>query len=553
MTSFKDSFWGPNGFEELKKYMRAGNDFCRELANIFTERSDIELTYSKSLSKNGSRLQKLSKEFAGGLSDAWFQISLQFDSEAEMHKSFSAVLQEEIIKPLKNLYESQAKARKPIEANVEKCIKTLADSRAKDYKYRARCFKTVKDIENTMYALDEAQKGMNGKPPKQKDVQKLEDNLDNLNKLLTKSETKYHKACGCVEVARQDWQLSIYRSSEQLQMIEEERISYLDNLLKKYTFQINESTKKLSKMVEGLSKIEINVKRDIEIAVGKYGTSKNEQEIYLLDIYSENTKNMMYRDRRINNLTKWSQLIKTDYLSQDKIVEGIEKVRTFNKQNPKFGTNDDELLQKIQSIKLVKILYEACLFKIDSALADILDKPKPQIMENNNYLKNISTTYDKLGIPISVLKLSPNTNDLTIIYNTNFVETYSKPSAPILPSNGSNGNAYVTNTSISMPQPTYISNSHYLALTENTASLSKNNGASLSTTEYSDDDEWNDEPNWNSKCIVQYEYKGERGDELFLKLGDIIKVIERRPDGWWKGELNGKIGLFPSTYVKELE
>jgi hypothetical protein len=101
-----------------------------------------------------------------------------------------------------------------------------------------------------MYALDEAQKGMNGKPPKQKDVQKLEDNLDNLNKLLTKSETKYHKACGCVEVARQDWQLSIYRSSEQLQMIEEERISYLDNLLKKYTFQINESTKKLSKVCQ---------------------------------------------------------------------------------------------------------------------------------------------------------------------------------------------------------------------------------------------------------------------------------------------------------------
>ena len=67
-----------------------------------------------------------------------------------------------------------------------------------------------------------------------------------------------------------------------------------------------------------------------------------------------------------------------------------------------------------------------------------------------------------------------------------------------------------------------------------------------------DDDEWN-EPNWISRCIVQYEYKGERADELFLKSGDIIKVIERRPDGWWRGELNGKIGLFPSTYVKELE
>lgn len=74
-----------------------------------------------------------------------------------MHKLFSTVLQEEIIKPLKNLYESQTKSRKPvaihlnmkknkiicflklkssfkIEANVEKVNKTLSDARAKDYK-----------------------------------------------------------------------------------------------------------------------------------------------------------------------------------------------------------------------------------------------------------------------------------------------------------------------------------------------------------------------------------------------------------------------------------
>lgn len=55
-----------------------------------------------------------------------------------------------------------------------------------------------------------------------------------------------------------------------------------------------------------------------------------------------------------------------------------------------------------------------------------------------------------------------------------------------------------------------------------------------------------------SNCIVQFEYKGERADELILKLGDIIKITEKREDGWWRGELNGKIGLFPSTYVKEL-
>jgi hypothetical protein len=49
-----------------------------------------------------------------GLSDAWFQIALQFDSEAEMHKHFAQILQDDLIKPLKSLIDSQIKSRKPV-------------------------------------------------------------------------------------------------------------------------------------------------------------------------------------------------------------------------------------------------------------------------------------------------------------------------------------------------------------------------------------------------------------------------------------------------------
>lgn len=49
-----------------------------------------------------------------GLSDAWFQIALQFDSEAEMHKNFAQILQDDLIKPLKYLIDSQIKSRKPV-------------------------------------------------------------------------------------------------------------------------------------------------------------------------------------------------------------------------------------------------------------------------------------------------------------------------------------------------------------------------------------------------------------------------------------------------------
>jgi nostrin len=120
----------------MRKYMRSGNDFCRDLASILIERADHELNYSKGLAKTSQRLQKLSKDFHGSLSDAWLQVSIQFDTEAEMHKSLSTALQEEIIKPLKILSENQTKCRKPVEGRIEKSIKNFNDKRSEDYKVK---------------------------------------------------------------------------------------------------------------------------------------------------------------------------------------------------------------------------------------------------------------------------------------------------------------------------------------------------------------------------------------------------------------------------------
>lgn len=94
--------------------MRLGNEFCKDLSSILTERAEHEMAYSKGLNKTSARLQKLSKDFHGTLSEAWLQVSIQFDTEADMHKSLACALQEEIIKPLKILADNQIKCRKPV-------------------------------------------------------------------------------------------------------------------------------------------------------------------------------------------------------------------------------------------------------------------------------------------------------------------------------------------------------------------------------------------------------------------------------------------------------
>lgn len=55
-------------------------------------------------------------------------------------------------------------------------------------------------------------------------------------------------------------------------------------------------------------------------------------------------------------------------------------------------------------------------------------------------------------------------------------------------------------------------------------------------------------------CIVTYPYTPQNEDELELKENDIITIITKElPDnGWWKGELRGKVGVFPDNFVKLL-
>jgi len=50
---------------------------------------------------------------------------------------------------------------------------------------------------------------------------------------------------------------------------------------------------------------------------------------------------------------------------------------------------------------------------------------------------------------------------------------------------------------------------------------------------------------------VLYSYDAQNLDELTIKEGDIIYIISKEIEdqGWWKGELNGKIGVFPDNFV----
>uniref|UniRef100_A0A8D2DYB0 Intersectin-1 n=1 Tax=Sciurus vulgaris TaxID=55149 RepID=A0A8D2DYB0_SCIVU len=52
------------------------------------------------------------------------------------------------------------------------------------------------------------------------------------------------------------------------------------------------------------------------------------------------------------------------------------------------------------------------------------------------------------------------------------------------------------------------------------------------------------------QVIGMYDYTAQNDDELAFSKGQIINVLSKEDPDWWKGEVSGQVGLFPSNYVK---
>ncbi|KAJ6663434.1 hypothetical protein lerEdw1_009513 [Lerista edwardsae] len=53
-------------------------------------------------------------------------------------------------------------------------------------------------------------------------------------------------------------------------------------------------------------------------------------------------------------------------------------------------------------------------------------------------------------------------------------------------------------------------------------------------------------------CRVTFPYVPTKEDELELRVGDLVQIVEEIEDGWWLGKKNRQLGAFPSNFVEEL-
>ena len=56
-----------------------------------------------------------------------------------------------------------------------------------------------------------------------------------------------------------------------------------------------------------------------------------------------------------------------------------------------------------------------------------------------------------------------------------------------------------------------------------------------------------------TKVQALFDFATKESDELQFRKGDIITVLNKSDKNWWKGSCNGREGLFPVPYVKEMK
>ncbi|KAK7109856.1 hypothetical protein V1264_013825 [Littorina saxatilis] len=488
---------GYDGFEELRKFIKHGSEFSKEVAGILHERAELESTYAKSLNKLAAKLLKAVTTSTGSLADGWKAVGVAMEQEAELHKNLAAGLLDEMSKPLKVIVETHVKARKPIEETVNKSFRSLQDKRVEEFKSKKHSYQCCKEHEKVE---DSKETG------KTKDVPKLEKRAKQLQSQVKKADKDYTEQCYKAESARQDWDFTVAKASNQLQQIEEERLRSMQEFLNKYNSHISVLAPKLTQAHDRLNEavISVDLQKDIHTVIAQKGVQAPKlPEQILIDCSAEDTQFSMNMERRKEKLKNYLLFIHQHIEKEKKGKDGVQKLVEVYKDKPNFADAEaqEDTRQRLHGTMFMLNFLEASHFKINKCLCKLEGRALPQ----HPFDQYITSTRDKQNYIVSTLKLPLH---IALDDNADY-------------------------TNYNLP------NDYYMELAAADDEFGEN--------------EFDDLPSPMGKCKALYDYDANQGDELSLKKGDTIVVYDKLGDGWWSGEINGRNGIFPSTYVQEVE
>ncbi|KZC08699.1 PREDICTED: uncharacterized protein LOC107186932 [Dufourea novaeangliae] len=550
---------GQGGFEDVRRYVKQGGDFCKELASILHERAELEATYAKGLSKLSSKLTKACAKDQGGnsnggVNEAWRCVGEEMEAAAEAHRVWSITLSEQLAKPLRvGVAEAQGRSRKSIENSVDKAGKSLHEWRNIAAKTKKQSFACARENERLqdlarLQSISQSQQSNNKSSNHhmtEKEASKLEARRRKAEDSSRRADTEFYTVSVRAERARLEYESTVRKGAKQMELLEEERLSALKDLANVYLAHLQALAPRLQQSADRLvgPARNCNVPQDIEILKNLTRRVESNEgcssEQLLPDFYAEHVTLAMNRERRKQALVRVLHLIRQDLERERRGREGLETLHRAFVATPAFAADEStqNVTDKLHHMRSMLLYLEAARYKVGGTLAEVEGSKRAK----HPLADHILVSRDKQGLQQSVLKVPSwaknesfefqDDEDEIEVHLAKDHETESRHWADRTAGDGNSENP---------PDEDDFSD-----FDEFSSHSEDNNNQEVDGAETASKIDSSAE-----QCRAIYQYSANLNDELSLSPGDLITVHQKQPDGWWIGECRGRTGIFPATYVQ---
>uniref|UniRef100_A0A8C9SLM5 Osteoclast-stimulating factor 1 n=1 Tax=Scleropages formosus TaxID=113540 RepID=A0A8C9SLM5_SCLFO len=474
-------------YQDLKRFSKNGEHFCKELMSVFQQRAELEISYSKGLQKLAGKLIKASTGMVRNSTYvAWSHVSDEMYSTADVHRTLGNAIQQEAILEIRQILEEHAKRKRPLDNAVEKTGKLVVSNWNEQLKCKKKLIGLTREHE-ALFSFVENNKQMCTEKEKQKMLNRLTKSAE----VQARADEEYFTTNLAGQQFRLKWESTLKNCYQVVQELEKQRIEILCNILNKYNLYM--------------------------ISFGQ------------TLIHEEDSKTVMGRDRRREAIRMKLHRIEDHIIKTKKDQDGLERMIKTYTENPSFSNkkNLEETEQLLDETALKLELLEATYCKLSTTMAELEGKPKSSHRFSDRITKWKDKDYEhsivQLVRPVKIRKI-PFRSRMSL----RLVHSYEASQEPC------SVGQMATSVENMEPKQNHESNGQHSDFTDDTEDES---GAEL--------------PNIG-KCKALYDFISDREDELNIKEGDLLDILEKNDNGWWYGSLNSQKGYFPSTYVEEL-
>uniref|UniRef100_A0A3Q0SUP7 Osteoclast-stimulating factor 1 n=1 Tax=Amphilophus citrinellus TaxID=61819 RepID=A0A3Q0SUP7_AMPCI len=509
-------------YQNVKRYSKNGEYFCKELMSVFQQRAELELTYAKGLQKLAGKLIRASKGMSNNSTySAWCHVSDEMYSSADAHRSLGNAFQQEAILEIRQVLDEHNKRKRPLDSAIERTGKLVTANWGEQLKVKKKLIGLTREHE-ALFNFVENNKHISTEKEKQKMLNRLTKSAE----MQARVDEEYFNINMEGHQMRLKWENTLKNCYQIVQELEKQRIELLCNILNRYNLQMysfGQTVKHGQKQIEQAVQ-RVDMDKDIRALVeeNRNTTEDHKAEFLMTDYFEEDSKSFMDKDRRREAIKLKLQRLEDSITKTKKDCEGIQKLMKTYSENPSFSNqkNLEETEQQLDENTLKLDLLEATHYKLSTSLSELDGKPKSLHRFSDSILKwkdkDCEHSIVQLTRPVRLRRTplrSRQSLRASIIYK-----------GPPL---------FVTSTS-----PTQ----------ESAAAESGSINGVLPHTE----EDKGQELCSIGKCKALYNFTPEHDDELALNEGDLLDIYSKEENGWWFGMLNGQTGHFPSTYVEEL-